>query len=225
MNSKERVRCAISHRQPDRVPIDYHARGEITSALMAHLGVASEERLREVLGVDVRSVGPAFTHPTASDLRYADPTVRAADGVYYDIWGVGFRPNQTSVGFYMDLASSPLRGDLSLAELNRYPWPTADMWDYGHIAQNARSYGQYWVWAHSRGIFEISWFLRGFDAFMLDLVDRPEFANALMDHVQSYLMDRTRAILDSGDGQIDMIEYNRHYIDLFLPDITPGVSS
>ena len=53
MNSKERVRCAIGHRQPDRVPIDYHARGEITSALMAHLGLASEERLREVLGVDL----------------------------------------------------------------------------------------------------------------------------------------------------------------------------
>jgi uroporphyrinogen decarboxylase len=131
-----------------------------------------------------------------------------ADGVYYDIWGVGFRPNQTSVGFYMDLASSPLRGDVSLTELHHYPWPTADLWDYEHIAQSARSCGQYWVWSHSRGIFEISWFLRGFDGFMLDLVDRPEFANALMDHVQSYLMNRTRSILDSCDGQIDMIEYN-----------------
>ena len=47
MNSKERVRSAILHRQPDRVPIDYHARSEITSALMEHLGVDSEEHLRE----------------------------------------------------------------------------------------------------------------------------------------------------------------------------------
>jgi len=208
VNSKERVRCAIDHSQPDRVPIDYHARSEITAALIEHLCVDSEERLREILGVDVRSVGPAFVQPRASDLRYADPTVRVADGIYYDIWGVGFQPNQTSVGFYMDLASSPLEGDLSLTELDRYPWPTADMWDYGRIAQDARSYGRYWVWGHSRGIFEISWFLRSFDAFMLDLVDRPELANALMDRVQAYLMDKTRAILDAGDGQIDMIEYN-----------------
>jgi uroporphyrinogen decarboxylase len=208
VNSKERVRCAINHCQPDRVPIDFHARGEITSALMAHLGVAGEERLREVLGVDVRSVGPTFMPRTASALRYADPTTRVADGIYYDIWGVGFRPNQTSVGFYMDLASSPLRGDISLAELDDYPWPTADLWDYRHIAQSARSYGQYWVWSHSRGVFEISWFLRGFDRFMLDLVDRPGFAGALMDHVQFYLMNRTHSILDSCDGQIDMIEYN-----------------
>jgi hypothetical protein len=87
VNSKERVRCAISHRQPDRVPIDYHARSEITSALMAHLGVAGEERLRQVLGVDVRFVGPAFASPTASALRYADPTIKLVDGIYYDIWG------------------------------------------------------------------------------------------------------------------------------------------
>ncbi len=208
MNSKQRVRMALAHQQPDRVPLDYYAREEVSAQLRARFGLRREESLEDFLGVDLRGVGPAIRRE-ADPLCYADPTAAVTpDGVYRDIWGVGFRPNQTAVGFYMDLADSPLRGLDSAAELDDYPWPTADLWDYSTLAEQARRHGDRWLWAHSRGIFEISWFLRGFDEFLLDLADAPERAAAVMDRVQAYLMERTRRILEAGRGLIDMIEYN-----------------
>jgi uroporphyrinogen decarboxylase len=190
------------------VPIDYLARSEISTALRNRLGLKPDESLEERLGVDLRSVGPAFKGETLP-FAYADPSVTMTpDGIYRDIWGVGFKPNQTSVGFYMDLALSPLKRLESDDELDEYPWPSADQWDYSRLAAQAESAGEYWVWAHSRGIFEISWFLRGFDEFMLDLAARPDRASRLMDRVQTYLTERTRRILEAGRGLIDMVEYN-----------------
>ena len=59
--------------------------------------------------MDIRGVGPVYKGKT-EPLSYADPTVAITeDGLYRDIWGVGFKANQTSDGFYMDLAANPLK--------------------------------------------------------------------------------------------------------------------
>jgi uroporphyrinogen decarboxylase len=208
MTSKERVRNVIQHRQPDRVAIDFYARHEVVEKLRQRLNLKPDDKLEDHLGVDLRGVGPVFMRESPA-LCYADPTVRVTEeGVYCDIWGVGFKPNQTTCGFYMDLALSPLRQVESVDDLAGYPWPSADLWDYSTIAEQARANAAYWTWAHSRGIFEISWFLRGFEEFMTDLACNPGLANAIMDHVQGYLMERTRRILEVGRGLIDMVEYN-----------------
>jgi len=209
LSSRERVRLAVEHQNPDRVPIDYAARGEVTDALQRRLKAKDHETLLKILGVDIRGVGPRFVGPAASELCYADPTVAvSADGMLRDIWGVGFKPNQTANGFYVDLADSPLQNAASEADLDRHLWPTPDLWDYTVLPGQIQAADAYWTWAHSRGIFEISWFLRGFENFLLDLAAEPEFAAAVMDRVQRYLFDRTRRILKAGRGRVDMIEYN-----------------
>jgi uroporphyrinogen decarboxylase len=101
-----------------------------------------------------------------------------------------------------------LRRVESVDELDEYPWPSADFWDYAPIPDQARANASHWVWAHSRGIFEISWFLRGFGEFMTDLACNPDMAGVIMDHVQHYLNERMRRTLESGRGLIDMAEYN-----------------
>ena len=108
MNSKERVRAAIAHIATDRVPVDYYAREEVSRRLAERLGVEVGEPLVERLGVDLRFVGPRFAREHAA-LCYADPTIEVTrEGLHRDIWGVGFRPNETATGFYMDFAESPL---------------------------------------------------------------------------------------------------------------------
>jgi len=207
MTSKERIEAILAHRQPDRVGIDYAARPEATEKLVAALGI-TPDKLYETLGVDLRGAGPAIKEK-ASELCYADPTVEVTDdGIHKDIWGVGFRLNETEVGAYMDLAYNPLKELSDIRELDDYPWPTAELWDYSTIADQARLNTDYFIGAHSRGIFEISWFMRGFEGFMMDLATKPDQANAIMDHIQAYITDRTKRILDAGEGMIDWVEYN-----------------
>jgi len=207
--SKERVRLAGDHKNTDPTPIHLAARQEVVDALSSRLGVRDHESLLQALGVDIRGVGPQYVGPKGHQLCYADPTVSVTDdGIYRDIWQVGFRPNQTCTGFYMDLADSPLTAATTESDLDRHPWPTADLWDYSVLPGQIAAVNPYWLCAHSRGIFEISWMLRGFENFLLDLVAEPEFACAVMDRVERYLFERTRRILQAGNGQIDMMESN-----------------
>lgn len=210
MTSNERVAKVIVHEPPDRVAIDYYARSEVTLNLKKRFGLKETDSIEEFLGVDLYFTGPEIKKK-ADVLCYADPTVEVTpDGIYKDVWGVGFKPNSTSSGFYMDLAYSPLRNVTSLKEIENYNWPSPDIWDYRNIGSgsNGEIFSRYWVWAHSRGIFEISWFMRGFNEFMMDMIENPERANLIMDNVQKYLMERSRRILEAGNGRIDMIEYN-----------------
>lgn len=208
MTSKERVALALDHEQPDRVPIDYAARDEVTHALKRRLGVGTGEHVLERLGVDLRCVEPGFRGKGHN--RYAaDPVVDIrGDDLHVDIWGVGFRPSRSRGGPNLDLAHSPLAGLTSEADLDDYPWPTADMWHYADIAEQAKRHRNRWVWAQSRGMFEICWLLRGFHSFVEDLASRPGRACALMDRVMSYLVERAKRVLEAGRGQIDMIEYH-----------------
>ena len=207
MTSKERVKKIISHEETDRVAVDFSARPEVCSALKKYLRLKDGESPEERLGADLRGIWPCIKK-SAHELFYADPTIRAEGGIYYDIWGVGFRHNRTGMGSYMDLCASPLKNLASVKQLDDYPWPGVDMWDYSGVYSQAKSNERYWVWAHSRGIFEISWFMRGFEEFMMDLMTEPELASALMDRVQKYLTERAERILREGRGGIDMIEYN-----------------
>jgi uroporphyrinogen decarboxylase len=207
LTSKERVALAIAHHETDRVPFEFHARDEIRRRLSEHWGLKAGESAEQRLGTDMRWVGPAFKLPT-EPLAYADPSIARDGQVYRDIWGVGFVSSQTPSGQYLDLADSPLRGARSLDDIARHPWPSADWWDYSVIPARLRPNQDYWCWGHCRGIFEISWFLRGFEEFLADLAGRLDWACAVMDRVEAYLFERTRRILQAGEGRIDMIEYN-----------------
>ena len=208
MTSKERVRATIAHKSVDRLALDFHAREEVYAAMQQRLGVTTNEAVERALGSDLRRVRPV--HPgEVSQIRYADPTVRiTADGLYRDIWGVGFRVSESGHGAYADVVDYPLRHAETLDDLKKHVFPRAEDLDYSTIADQARKHADKWVWFNARGIFEVSWFLRGFEEFLMDLASEPAKACFLLDAVLAYQKDRARRMLEAGRGLIDMVEYN-----------------
>ena len=208
MTSKERVLLAVSHRQPDRAPVDYAAHPALHRALLEHLGLPPDADMAQVLELDLRGVGPCIKSE-ATPVRYADPTAEVRpDGVLLDLWGVGFKRTTTPTGEYIDLAYAPLAGIESDDAILAHPMMSPDDWDYANVGPDAQAQSSFAVWAHCRGTFEISWFIRGLDGFLTDLAIAPGRACALMDRVQEPLLERLRRILDAGGGAIDMVEYN-----------------
>ena len=56
MTSRERVKAALEHRQPDRCPVDFWAVPELVERLAAHYGVAGEDELLDIFQVDMQSI-------------------------------------------------------------------------------------------------------------------------------------------------------------------------
>jgi len=208
MTSKQRVLAALDHQQPDRVPVDFGAHPQVLADLRRYLGLGEDASFHALLGVDLAGVGPGIKRQ-ASPICYADPTREVTeDGLFIDLWGVGFRRAQTPTGEYIDIAYHPLAGPRELSDIEAHTYMDPDDWDYSRIGETAASLSPCAVGVHCRGTFEISWFIRGMDDFMLDLALEPKQACALLDRVQEPLLERLRRILEAGGDAVDIAEYN-----------------
>lgn len=208
MTPKERVLAAINHQQPDRVPVDFGAHPQVCRDLIQYLGLDDTADLLRIFEVDMRGTGP-FIKWQASPYCYADPTKRVTDdGLFIDLWGVGFRRAETPTGEYIDIAWYPLANLKSEAELDQHEYMNPDDWDYSLVRAHAEANSDYAVGVHSRGTFEISWFIRGMEGFMSDLASEPSKALGLMDRVQERLKERLRRVLEAGGDAIHIAEYN-----------------
>jgi uroporphyrinogen decarboxylase len=134
MTPRERVKAALNHQEPDRVPLDLgQAVGDgITLTayrnLLAHLGMSDQtiqvkdkrgqtarvdEDILRRFHIDFRGVG--LGAPERWKDRWLD------ERTFEDEWGVVRTMPKDS--YYFDLVGSPLAEDGSLSALETYRWP------------------------------------------------------------------------------------------------------
>ena len=100
----ERVRAAIEHKEPDRVPCDFGAVPEVCAALRGYLGVETDEQVLRLLGVDCRLIAPDYVGP-ASRVQ--------PDGTYFDAWRTHRRKVSNDFSIKRLLEIIALRRELS----------------------------------------------------------------------------------------------------------------
>jgi len=218
MTSRERVLAALAHTEPDRVPIDIS--GVMDTAihinayerLMAYLGLKDErptfwdevyqvvwprEELLEKLGVDVRPLdGPP-----------AKPLPKGADGLITDAWGM--RYVKPEGGLYYDPMDPPLAGDITLKDVEDYPWPKPEnMVDLERLRTRAKAIhdrGYVTVVGLPWGAFTFSAWMRGFEDFYLDLALRPEITQAMMEKFTDIKCGVSEKVLPELSPYVDIV--------------------
>jgi len=227
MTPRERVRVALHHKEPDRVPIDL---GGCESSI--HLG--AYEHLTTNLGLDVRPrlydkmeqivapdeevlqfVKADFRHIVlkkgfwllAEDVedRHDDPSGRP---YFIDEWGIKWGKSQ----YYYDMIYHPLE-EADMEDLEDYDWPDpSDPERYEGLREEAKQLyysTDYAIVADEifGGIFECAQWLRGFEKFTMDMYKRPEFATALLDKIlEIYLSVYDRYLREVGD-YIEVVKF------------------
>ena len=195
MNSRERVERAISHRESDRVPVDFGG-CVVTSIdqdahmrLAEHLGFSCGKR--KIIDYTMGTVEPAeeimrFFH---SDVRRVGMNVSVPDfkgDTYYNGFGVLHR--KASGHLYYDVIENPLR-DYDLDELVHMQMPDPDNPALYHgLANKAKELynnSEYAIFADFGvpGFFETCQKLRGYEQFACDLLLEPELVKALFDRL------------------------------------------
>ena len=159
---RERVKTALRHKEPDRVPVDFLATPEIWNRLIKQLqpdisAVGSSEffdpaweAILRYFEVDCRVLSyDQFYQPPESVLHegakvnWWDALSRSTHNRmwrqgtpgedYYDIWGHHLRIAQNPTGAYDEYASFPLKEAASIDELKSHPWPDPDWWDFSPL--------------------------------------------------------------------------------------------
>jgi uroporphyrinogen decarboxylase len=172
--------------------INEPARSALETYLRRECGIGVDEYLARF--IDVREVAP----------RYIGPAL--ADGE--DIWGVHRSWVSHGSGSYFEIDRYPLAQARTKADLDRHRWPSPDWFDYSSLPARiaaARAEGDPALIVTNGNIFESSWYMRGFERMLGDLLEEPELCRAILDRVTDFHVEFFRRALAAADGGIDLV--------------------
>jgi uroporphyrinogen decarboxylase len=226
MGPRQRVLAALAHREPDRIPIDLG--GNQTGihkfayqALIDHLGLDESieimdavqqlarpsEAVLERLRVDTR-----YIHAGAASGFDGQIVVAERDGVKWhdlvDEFGVRWSMPDDSP-LYMDITLHPL-ANASLKDVADYPFPAGgDPGRFAGLRDRALEIRNHSPYALISGIcgvvYETCWYMRGLERWFMDMIEQPEFCEAMLDQTLRFWMDWFRVFLDEVGDLVDVI--------------------
>lgn len=222
LTHRQRILNALSHQQPDRIPLD------LGSTVVTGITCKAYDRLKKQLGLELgetqvfeRAAQVAVIDEPLLDLFQIDtrgvipglpdnaPNVESPDEYgYIDEWGLKRTMPPDSDTYFG--CNAPLSGELSLNDIERYPWP--DPADPGRTRDLAAKIQL----LNARGDFAVlltlpanfiatSMLLRGFEDWFVDTALNPKLAGALMDQVMEIQMEMCANILGAVGGSIDVV--------------------
>jgi uroporphyrinogen decarboxylase len=226
MTPRERVRAALNHTEPDRVPIDLGGNQtgihkDAYAALLDHLGIRDEieimdpiqqlarpcEQVLERFRVDTRYIAAG----AASDWKGGIVQAERDGRLWHDLtdeFGVTWSMPDDSP-LYMDISHHPL-AEATIEDVKAYPFPRGD--DPGRFAglrgralaiRNETPYAV--VSGISGVIYEICWYMRGLEQWFCDMLIQPRFCEALIDRTAQFWMDWFRVFLDEVGDVVDVV--------------------
>ena len=206
MNSRQRVKMALNHQEPDRIPFDLG--GTVLTSIHVHayrnlrryLGLPDKEvevmdvfqqiaviddDMRQKLGCDGRNVAP---RSSATFKIVVDEDSMPGYRFFQDEWGISWRMPKDG-GFYYDMFQHPFANSASTDDIKHFPWPDpVDPARFTTLKESARHVAEdlgeaVILGGLSAGFVELAAWTRGFARFYPDLVTNLEWMTYLMDTI------------------------------------------
>jgi uroporphyrinogen decarboxylase len=199
LSPRERVRLALEHRTTDRIPI-----GMVCAGINAPAARALDDWLRQERGIGARE----YLAPAIDIVEVSPPYVGPALAEGADIWGVTRRDVSYGSGSYSEISRYPLAGELTPAGLREHRWPDPSWFDYQSlpaIIDAARVQADRCVMVTNGNIFETSWYMRGFEQMLMDVMTDEELVHAIMGPVTDFYVAFFSRILEAAPGRVDLV--------------------
>ena len=192
MTPRERVLAAANHELPDRVPV--HVMGfEAIGPFCDRFGVDKDDDLRQALELDVVGIAPSYAGPEIPKGLSHWGTDNIADNAGYS----QFREHNL-------LANATM-----LAEVESFPWPSANDFDYKSLQKKAEIVRERaaWLGLGWEPVFCRILDLFGMEAGMMIMRTDPRLIEAAVSHIEEYIMEKTVRSLDVAADLVDFYWY------------------
>lgn len=206
MNSRERVRAAVTFQRPDRIPVAFEAVGSVVDKLMNHYGFTEYCQLVEKYDFDIVAASPRYIGPELKEYKN-----KKGQLVVQNYWGYEATFHETDVDRYAMTSYFPLNGITTIEEVNEAQFPDPDWFDYGEIKEQCDKYPDKAIIVGHEGPFQIVTFLMEMDEFFMLMYDEPEVAKKILDRMLEFELEYYRRILEAGEGHIDIIRPHDDY--------------
>jgi len=199
MTSRERVLAACRHEETDRVPLQVYLTPEIAAQLQEYFG---SRNVYEVFGIDFRGVWA----PYRGEVRPGPGMAGKAD--YYDEFGVGYSRSAYESGAYYEASELALARIRTMDDVESYPWPSAEDYDYSVIPEACDALSGFAVCFGGAGIPDILNGVsrgRGMEQVMVDIALQDPVGIAVIDHRVDHYYEFCKRGLEAGQGKIDIL--------------------
>lgn len=192
MTPRERWRAVFERREPDRIPCDFWSTHEVLSRLLRELQCATEDDLWRALGID-------RTHEIAP--RFVGPEERRDN-----LWKIEFKEQvyADGLGSYAELAAAPLAAYSEPEEVEEFPWPDPDWFDFSHVAEDLERIQDWPIRGGSFEPFNLYCALRGLELAFVDVATDSPFLEAALERIFRFTHEFNRRMFEAaGHGAVD----------------------
>lgn len=201
--SLHRVKTALAHQEPDRIPFDLG--GTMVTGininalrnLREYLGLSGDPEVRdrvtqmahtgedviEKLKVDVKNVSP---DPPSQPGQAKDLGIQDNHDRIIDEFGIGWQMPIDN-GHYYDLYHHPLAEAVTIRDIEKFPWPDAfDTARYHTLKERADHVVNveekaYVLGRMHSGMWETAMWMRGYEQFFIDMAANTKMVHAIME--------------------------------------------
>ena len=223
MTPKERVLAATNGEELYPVPSDVFENGvhwKLRAELLRHFGLtdSDNEGLLKALDAHIRWCRPMYTGPPLEEDTSGKYTPSyPASKIVKDMWGTWGE----GVATYYDGLPHPLRDAETVADVEKYPWPNPDWFDYGRVAwflDASEEYLPVAEWAKRNANYATlagGWSallakvmdMFGIEAALINIADNPAVIEATVMQVGNFLQEYYRRFARAGRGYYDILAW------------------
>lgn len=206
MISRERIKSVFSGKEPDKIPVDFSSRStsievEAYERLKKHLGITSETVLflRDHVLLDPKiielfQVDTAFVRSFPGNMYRTEAN---GDRVFKDEWGTDWRKKSDGIYYEWDNA---VFADTPFEEMD---WPNEiiteeQVLELESQAEYLNTFTDRAIFCDYVGpaMFERSWYLRGLDTFMIELLTEKYFVHRYLEKILELQLSAYEKIID-----------------------------
>lgn len=206
MTSKERVRAAMAHQKPDRIPAAFEAVGSVQEWLMKHYGFTGFDQLMKKFDIDIIPAEPKYIGPKLKS--YVNEKGQRVQQTY---WGYEQTEQKTDIDTYWTTTYFPLNEVETVEDVDKAMFPDPDWFDYTPIAQACETYADKAIIIGHPGPFQMVTFLIEMDRFFMLMVDEPEAAKRILDRMVEFELEYYKRCFEAGKGKVDILRPHDDY--------------
>jgi len=193
MTPRERVMTALDHLRPDRTPRDFWAEECTWNRLLAYVGHNDRDRLLKDLGIDIYH------------LKIPDPPERELPGgIFENFWGERYIYRSTPWGPMREDVQGALARATTFSELESFPWPSNDLFDYSSLAEQCRRWEDHALLYGFADVWQRPSLVRGWEGMFVDMIERPEWAHFLCRKFTDFYREDYIRAAEATNGRIDL---------------------
>lgn len=202
MTSKERIRAALSHKTPDRVPSTMQCVETAWEGLMKYFGVSTTEDVQDILDIDTRIMDlPPYIGPEHP------PIVNAkGETEYTHPFGYRYVNKWNGVEYNWHVVHFPMAHIETWEDFEAYDgWYSPDWFDYDAVAKFCDRHAERAIRIGWPGPYQVFTMLYPAEQFYIMMIDEPELVKAMLNKYCDINLEIYERMFTAAGDRVDLL--------------------